>query len=81
VKGAIVSRELHEDGTTEQKIFAPDYGEFYTGSDNEDEALAVTRLDFLMKKLRNAINDEEFDAANKGAKALRDHLAANFMGR
>ena len=41
VKGAIVSRELHEDGTTEKKIFAPGYGEFYTGSDDEVEAIAI----------------------------------------
>ena len=41
VKGAIVARELHDDGTTEEKIFAPGYGEFYTGSENEVEALAL----------------------------------------
>ena len=41
VKGAIVSQELHEDGTTEEKIFAPGYGEFYTGSADEVEALAL----------------------------------------
>ena len=41
VKGAITCRELHQDGTTEQKIFAPGYGEFSTGEGNDLEALAV----------------------------------------
>lgn len=41
VSGAIVVRELHMDGTTEDKIFAPGYGEFSTGSGANVEALAL----------------------------------------
>jgi hypothetical protein len=43
VNGAIVSEELHSDGTHEDKIFAPGYGEFRTtgGGDLEAMALAV----------------------------------------
>jgi hypothetical protein len=44
VKGAMVASELHTDGTREDKIFAPGYGEFRTsgGGDLEALALAVT---------------------------------------
>ena len=41
VNGAIVTRELHQDGTTERKLFAPGYGEFLTGSGGDVEALAL----------------------------------------
>jgi hypothetical protein len=41
VDGAIVVSELHLDGTREDKIFAPGYGEFHTASRTELEALAV----------------------------------------
>jgi hypothetical protein len=41
VGGAIVVSELHLDGSREDKIFAPGYGEFRTGSDTELEALAI----------------------------------------
>jgi hypothetical protein len=41
VGGAIVTRELHLDGTHDDKIFAPGYGEFRTGSGGDVEALAL----------------------------------------
>jgi hypothetical protein len=41
VAGAIVGQELHLDGTTENKTFAPGYGEFFTGSGQSVEAIAV----------------------------------------
>jgi hypothetical protein len=41
VDGAIVTLELHMDGTTEGKIFAPGYGEFLTGAGGELEAAAL----------------------------------------
>lgn len=41
VEGAIVTSELHLDGTTSDKLFAPGYGEFYTGHDGDVEALSV----------------------------------------
>lgn len=37
----MVGQELHMDGTTEYKLFAPGYGEFYTGSGGDVEALAL----------------------------------------
>ncbi len=41
VAGAIIARELHMDGTTEDKTFAPDYGEFATGSEGNSEVVAL----------------------------------------
>jgi hypothetical protein len=41
VDGAIVVRELHQDGKFEDKTFAPGYGEFSTGAGNDLEAIAL----------------------------------------
>jgi hypothetical protein len=41
VDGAIVAGELHQDGSRESKTFAPGYGEFFTGSGGDVEALAL----------------------------------------
>jgi hypothetical protein len=41
VSGAIVVRELHMDGSTEDKVFAPGYGEFSTGGGGDLEAVAL----------------------------------------
>lgn len=41
VQGAIVVNELHMDGSREDKTFAPGYGEFFTGSGGDVEALAL----------------------------------------
>jgi len=41
VPGAITVRELHMEGTTEDKVFAPGYGEFSTGTGGDLEALAL----------------------------------------
>jgi hypothetical protein len=41
VAGAIVGRELHDDGTLSDKVFAPGYGEFFTAEAGDVEALAV----------------------------------------
>jgi hypothetical protein len=41
VAGAIVGRELHDDGTWSDKVFAPGYGEVYSGDRGDVEALAL----------------------------------------
>lgn len=41
IDNAIVVTELHDDGTLEDKTFAPGYGEFLTDSDGDVEALAL----------------------------------------
>jgi hypothetical protein len=41
LEGAIVAGELHQNGTREDKTFAPGYGEFFTGSGGDVEAMAL----------------------------------------
>jgi hypothetical protein len=41
VRGAIVGRELHDDGTYSDKVFAPGYGEFYSAHEGDTEAMAL----------------------------------------
>jgi hypothetical protein len=70
VKGGLLAEELHMDGKTEGKTFAPGYGEFYTsdGSDVEALALAVP-TDALPGPLPDELDNlysgalETFDAA------------------
>src|ERR671910_2694387 len=42
IDGGLVIEELHMDGKTEDKTFAPGYGEFYTAGGGDVEALALT---------------------------------------
>jgi len=41
VEGAIVGSELHLDGTTSEKIFAPGYGEFFSAHEGDIEGLSL----------------------------------------
>jgi hypothetical protein len=41
IEGGMLASELHTDGKTEDKIFAPGYGEFYTSGGGDVEALAM----------------------------------------
>jgi hypothetical protein len=41
IRGVLIARELHDDGTHSDKEFAPGYGEFYTAHMGEVEALAL----------------------------------------
>jgi hypothetical protein len=41
IDGGLLVRELHDDGTYEDKTFAPGYGEFFTGGGGDVEALAM----------------------------------------
>ena len=41
IQGGMLADELHSDGKTEQKVFAPGYGEFYTACGGDVEALAL----------------------------------------
>ena len=41
VEGAIVGSELHLDGTTSEKIFAPGYGEFFSAHEGDTEGLSL----------------------------------------
>jgi hypothetical protein len=73
VDGALVISELHMDGATEEKTFAPGYGEFSTGGGGDLEAVALAvptdavggappaELDVLTAGARS-----NFDAAGAG---------------
>jgi hypothetical protein len=73
VQGAIVARELHDDGTYSDKVFAPGYGEFYTAHGGEVEALALAmptdavdrQVPGELKEL-SAAADDAFDATRTG---------------
>jgi hypothetical protein len=41
VAGAMVARELHDDGSREDKVFAPGYGEFRSADETDLEAMAL----------------------------------------
>jgi len=41
VEGAMIAREVHQNGSREDKTFAPGYGEFFTGSGGDVEAMAL----------------------------------------
>jgi hypothetical protein len=70
VKGGLLAEELHMDGKTEGKTFAPGYGEFYTSDGSDVEALAfAVPTDALPGPLPDKLGDlysgalETFDAA------------------
>jgi hypothetical protein len=74
VGGAIIVRELHQDGALEDKTFAPGYGEFFTagGGDREAVALAIptdavsTRLPAELETIASGL-DEVFVAVQTEA--------------
>ena len=89
IEGGILAEELHSDGTTEQKVFAPGYGEFYTAGGGDVEALALAvPTDALRRRAVPAelttLSDgalEIFDAAGSGdwaaaSATIRDMEAA-----
>jgi hypothetical protein len=41
VQGVMVASELHDDGTTSEKVFAPGYGEFFSAHQGDTEAMAL----------------------------------------
>jgi hypothetical protein len=72
VHGAIEVRELHGDGAFESKDFAPGYGEFYTASGGDVEALALAvPTDALRGGAPNALA-----AMSAGAEAAFDGSGA-----
>src|SRR5829696_807784 len=70
VQGGLLAEELHMDGKTEGKTFAPGYGEFYTSDGRDVEALALAvPTDALSGPLPDELGDlhggalHTFDAA------------------
>jgi len=87
VSGALTASELHMDGKREDKIFAPGYGEFSTGSANgdlEQASLAVptdarsgplpaqlTTLSTTVRKAFDAIGRNDWTGASAAGTALK----------
>lgn len=72
VEGGMVARELHDDGTFSDKLFAPGYGEFFTGDGPDVEAMALAvPIDAL-----DAPVPAELDALSEAANAAIDALLA-----
>jgi len=66
VAGALIVTELHMDGSTEGKTFAPGYGEFSTGAKLDLEAVAVAvPIDALPGR-----EPEELDVLSDGAERI-----------
>lgn len=69
VEGAITVRELHMDGSTEDKIFAPGYGEFSTGTaDGELEAVSLA----VPTDAGSGAAPEELAALDRAVAAVHD---------
>ena len=73
IEGGLLADELHSDGKTEQKVFAPGYGEFRTAGGGDVEALALAaptdaRSEPLPSELETMSNGAlaVFDAAGSG---------------
>jgi hypothetical protein len=73
ISGGLLAHELHADGATEDKVFAPGYGEFLTGGDGDLEALAMAvPTDALADAVPRTLRDISgralriFDAAGSG---------------
>jgi hypothetical protein len=91
VQGGMIARELHTDGTTEDKEFGPGYGEFYTAdADGNVEALALavpanrvsgTVPEELQQLTGGALDilvaagSKDWKAAAASAKTMRDALS------
>jgi hypothetical protein len=88
VDGAMVGRELHDDGTYSDKVFAPGYGEFLTrdGPDVEAMALAVptdaldgpvpTELEDVSSAADESFNAIETNDWSRAAAGAEDASAA-----
>ncbi|MGI5375188.1 hypothetical protein ACQEV2_13250 [Streptomyces sp. CA-251387] len=69
VKGAMTVRELHMDGSTEDKTFAPGYGEFSTGNANGDlEAVSLA----VPTDAEPGTLPRELTALDRSARAVQD---------
>ncbi len=77
VAGALVARELHDDGSFSDKIFAPGYGEFFTSRDGNVEALALA----IPTDARTGPMPPDLEAIVDGAQGTFDHVQAKNWAR
>jgi hypothetical protein len=79
--GAIVGSELHDDGTREDKFFAPGYGEFRSASPSELEAMAVAVPTDAATDPELAQPGRILDGATGAFRAARSHDPVGRRGR
>jgi hypothetical protein len=90
IPGGMLAEELHMDGATEDKTFAPGYGEFFTSDGGDVEALALAvptdASDQPVPEELTAISDQAssvYEAAGNGdwhaATAAFDRIRAAWM--
>ena len=77
VSGAIIARELHDDGTYSDKTFAPGYGEFFTGKDGDVEALALA----IPTDARPGPAPVDLESIVDGAQTVFDNVRSQKWGR
>jgi hypothetical protein len=68
IQGGMLADELHSDGKTEQKVFAPGYGEFRTAGGGDVEALALA----VPTDARSEPLPDELETMSNGALAVFD---------
>jgi hypothetical protein len=71
VEGAMVGEELHDDGKTSDKVFAPGYGEFLTKDTDGVEAMALAVPTDALDGPPPAALDELSNGADDGFAAAR----------
>jgi hypothetical protein len=69
VRGALIASELHSDGTREDKLFAPGYGEFRTAAGGDLEALALA----VPTDSREGAMPDELRVLAAGAEGVLEH--------
>jgi len=76
IEGGMLALELHMDGATEDKVFAPGYGEFYTSGGGDVEALAMS----VPTDAASGSVPSELMAMSDGALAVYDAASSHDWG-
>ena len=71
IHGAIVTRELHDDGSFEEKVFAPGYGEFFTRERWRRRGACSRRTDGLASRRRACRARDDLDRCGPGLRGAR----------
>ncbi len=77
IAGGLAILELHSDGSTEDKLFAPGYGEFLTGGGGDLEALALG----VPTDAVGGPMPAELSALGEGALRVFDHAGAGMWAK
>jgi hypothetical protein len=96
VEGVMVASELHDDGSTSEKVFAPGYGEFFSAHQGDTEAMALAvpkdavagpvppeleGMSTASDRVFDAVRAGKWDAAGAGAAELAQTWTAYRQGQ